>query len=68
MKRILLLLILILVMPVHCACAEDTSPRVMAACLFRAGDNDNVDVTREGYASVAYAGYIERGNTAMRLL
>ena len=33
--------------------------------LSRAGENYNVGVTREGSASAAYAGYIDKGNTAM---
>lgn len=40
-------------------------PRVLVAFLSRASENYNVGVTREDSASAAYAGYIEKGNTAM---
>lgn len=47
--------------------AEETaeSPRILVAYLSRAGENYNVGVTREDSASAAYAGYIEKGNTAI---
>ncbi len=64
MKK-LILLTLILAMLATCASAENASPRVLVAYLSRAGENYNVGVTREGSASAAYAGYIEKGNTAM---
>ena len=41
------------------------SPRILVAFLSRAGENYNVGETREGSASAAYAGYIEKGNTAI---
>ena len=54
-------------------CAAASSPaesaaagrRVLVAYLSRAGENYNVGVAREGSASAAYAGYIEKGNTAV---
>ena len=64
MKK-LIPLILILAMLAPCAVAEDASPRVLVAYLSRAGENYNVGVSREGSASAAYAGCIEKGNTAM---
>ncbi len=41
------------------------TPRILVVYLSRAGENYNVGVTREGSASAAYAGYIEKGNTAI---
>ena len=41
------------------------APRILVAYLSRAGENYNVGETREGSASAAYAGYIEKGNTAI---
>ncbi len=41
------------------------TPRILVAYLSRAGENYNVGKTREGSASAAYAGYIEKGNTAI---
>ncbi len=64
MKK-LILMTFILAMLAPCVSAEDASPRVLVAYLSRAGENYNVGVTREGSASAAYAGYIEKGNTAM---
>ena len=62
-KLFIVLLLLALLIP--SAMAEETTPRVLVAYLSRAGENYNVGVTREGSASAAYAGYIEKGNTAM---
>ena len=45
--------------------AEEAAPRILVAYLSRAGENYNVGETREGSASAAYAGYIEKGNTAV---
>ena len=39
--------------------------RVLVAFLSRAGENYNVGTVKEGSVSAAYAGYIEKGNTAM---
>ncbi len=41
------------------------TPRILVAYLSRAGENYNVGETRVGSASAAYAGYIEKGNTAI---
>ena len=62
-KLFIVLLLLALLIP--SAMAEETTPRVLVAYLSRAGENYNVGVTREGSASAAYAGYIDKGNTAM---
>ena len=62
MKKLLILLLALLV---PTALAEENAPRVLVAYLSRAGENYNVGETREGSASAAYAGYIEKGNTAM---
>ena len=64
MKRILAIF-LFLAMMIPSAFAAETAPRILVAYLSRAGENYNVGVTREGSASAAYAGYIEKGNTAM---
>ena len=62
-KTLVLLLLLALLIP--SALAEEAASRVLVVYLSRAGENYNVGVTREGSASAAYAGYIEKGNTAM---
>ena len=64
MKK-LLTVILLLALLIPSALAEEAAPRVLVVYLSRAGENYNVGVTREGSASAAYAGYIEKGNTAM---
>ena len=66
MKK-LLAVILILIMTVPMALAEETlsEPRILVAYLSRAGENYNVGTVKEGSASAAYAGYIEKGNTAI---
>ena len=64
MKK-LLTAILLLALLLPSAMAEETAPRVLVAFLSRAGENYNVGEAREGSASAAYAGYIEKGNTAM---
>ena len=64
MKKILAIF-LFLAMMIPSAFAAETAPRILVAYLSRAGENYNVGVTREGSASAAYAGYIEKGNTAM---
>ena len=61
----LLTVILLLALLLPSALAEEAAPRVLVAFLSRAGENYNVGVAREGSASAAYAGYIEKGNTAM---
>ena len=64
MVKKLLAVILLLAMPVPSAMAEE-APRVLVAFLSRAGENYNVGVPREGSESAAYAGYVEKGNTAI---
>lgn len=64
MKK-LLTVILLLAMLIPFVLAEADNPRVLVAYLSRAGENYNVGMTQEGSASAAYAGYIEKGNTAM---
>ena len=64
MKK-LLTAILLLALLLPSAMAEEAAPRVLVAFLSRAGENYNVGKAREGSASAAYAGYIEKGNTAM---
>ena len=65
--RKLLAVIFILIMIVPAAIAEETvsEPRILVAYLSRAGENYNVGTVKEGSASAAYAGYIEKGNTAI---
>ncbi len=68
MKKLLVMLtLLVLICSVVPSFAEEESetPRVLVAYLSRAGENYNVGETREGSASAAYAGYIEKGNTAI---
>ena len=64
MKK-LLAVILLLALLIPSAMAEENAAKVLVVCLSRAGENYNVGVKREGSASAAYAGYIEKGNTAM---
>ncbi len=66
-KWIALLMTLSLLCSAIPAFAEERSetPRMLVAYLSRAGENYNVGETREGSASAAYAGYIEKGNTAI---
>ena len=68
MKRItVLLLACIILCSLASALAEQTEnpPRILIAYLSRAGENYNVGEARPGSASASYAGYIEKGNTAM---
>ena len=70
MKKILTVIFLVtsaLLCSAIPAAAEEKSetPRILVAYLSRAGENYNVGETREGSASAAYAGYIEKGNTAI---
>ena len=69
MKRILtvLLTILVLLCSVVPSSAEEKAEvsHILVAYLSRTGENYNVGETREGSASAAYAGYIEKGNTAI---
>ncbi len=64
MKK-LIAAILLLALMIPSVLAEEAAPRVLVAYLSRAGENYNVGTAREGSASAAYAGYIEKGNTAM---
>lgn len=64
MKK-LLTYILLLALLIPSAMAEEAAPHVLVVYLSRAGENYNVGIHREGSASAAYAGYIEKGNTAM---
>ena len=65
-KLIALLFMLALLCAALPSFAEDTAaPRILVAYLSRAGENYNVGEPREGSASAAYAGYIEKGNTAV---
>ena len=43
--------------------SQEGAPRILVAFLSRPGENYNVGTAREGSASAAYAGYIEKGNT-----
>ena len=66
MKRVLLLMLcLALILPALAAAQTQASPRILVAYLSRAGENYNVGVPQAGSASAAYAGYIEKGNTAI---
>ena len=67
MKKIatLLSVLIMLVLALSTASAEETSPRILVAYLSRAGENYHVGEAREGSVSAAYAGYIENGNTAI---
>ncbi len=64
MKK-LFAVILLLALLIPSATAEENAPKVLVVYLSRAGENYNVGAAREGSAGVAYAGYIEKGNTAM---
>ena len=64
MKK-LFAVILLLALLIPSAMAEEAAPRVLVVYLSRAGENYNVGTAKEGSASAAYAGYIEKGNTAM---
>ncbi len=64
MKK-LFAVILLLALLIPSAMAEENAPEVLVVYLSRAGENYNVGVPREGSASAAYAGYIEKGNTAI---
>ena len=66
-KAISIMMILALLCAAIPSFAEENAaaPRVLVAFLSRAGENYNVGTAKEGSASAAYAGYIEKGNTAM---
>ena len=68
MKRFFALLAAIALLCLTVSSLAEEKPethRILVACLSRAGENYNVGQTREGSASAAYAGYIEKGNTAI---
>ena len=66
MKRLLaLVLVFMMLVPTVCAEKSETTPRILVAYLSRAGENYNVGIVKEGSASAAYAGYIEKGNSAI---
>ena len=68
MKRFFALLVAIALLCLTVSSLAEEKPethRILVACLSRAGENYNVGQTREGSASAAYAGYIEKGNTAI---
>ena len=68
MKKLLVMLLLqaLICSAVPSFAEEQTEvPHVLVAYLSRAGENYNVGETREGSVSAAYAGYIEKGNTAI---
>ena len=64
-KLIAILLVLMTIVPAAFAEETDTAPRILVAYLSRAGENYNVGVPQAGSASASYAGYIEKGNTAI---
>ena len=64
MKKLIAVFLLFLMM-LPTAMAEESSPRILVAYLSRAGENYNVGVPQAGSASASYAGYIEKGNTAI---
>ena len=64
MKKLIAVLLLMIMM-IPAGLAEEAVPRVLVAYLSRAGENYNVGETREGSASAAFAGYVEKGNTAI---
>ena len=66
MKRLFaLVLVFMMLVPTVCAEKSETTPRILVAYLSRAGENYNVGIVKEGSASAAYTGYIEKGNTAI---
>ena len=64
-KLIAVLLVLMMITPVTFAEETHTAPRILVAYLSRAGENYNVGVPQAGSVSASYAGYIEKGNTAI---
>ena len=66
MKKLLAVILVVMMLVPTVFAEEDVSvPRVLVAYPSRSGENYNVGVPREGSASAAYAGYIEKGNTAI---
>lgn len=66
-KAISILMMLALLCAAMPSFAEENAAasRVLVAFLSRAGENYNVGTAKEGSSSAAYAGYIEKGNTAI---
>ncbi len=66
-KLIPLLLALVLLCPTVLSAADGTpaGSRILVAFLSRAGENYNVGTAREDSPSAAFAGYVEKGNTAL---
>ena len=66
-KNLVMLMLLVLICSAVPSLAKERAetPRILVAYLSRAGENYNVGETREGSASAAYAGYIEKGKTAI---
>jgi flavodoxin len=64
MKKLITLLLLVIMM-IPAGLAEKAAPRILVAYLSRAGENYNVGEARERSASAAFAGYVEKGNTAI---
>ena len=64
-KLIVILLVLIMITPATFAEKTDIAPRILVAYLSRAGENYNVGIPQAGSVSATYAGYIEKGNTAI---
>ena len=64
-KLFAILLVLMMLVPTAFAEEAASAPRILVAYLSRSGENYNVGTPKEGSASAAYAGYIEKGNTAI---
>ena len=60
-----MLTLLCTAVPVFAQEETEEASHVLVAFLSRAGENYNVGTAKEGSESAAYAGYIEKGNTAM---
>ena len=65
MKKLFTFFLILALLVGTTAAIAESSPRILVVCLSRAGENYNVGETREGSASAAYAGYVEKGNTAI---
>ena len=64
-KMFAVILVLLMIIPMALAEETNSEPRILVAYLSRAGENYNVGTVKEGSVSAAYAGYIEKGNTAI---
>ncbi len=65
MKKLFTILLTFVILSSITTALAESSPRILVVYLSRAGENYNVGETREGSASAAYAGYVEKGNTAI---